>query len=527
MNRIDSTAEWASELEEMRARVAIARGLGGAEAVARYRDKGKLNARERIDRLLDPGSFTEFGALTASVKYGPHGKMISATPSNAVVGVGTIDQRRAVVAADDFTIRGGSSEAAVAEKWIYADRYAWEYKVPIVRMIDSAGGSVKLLDKLGHTKIPGYALLPITNLLGVAPVVGIALGACAGLGAARVAASHLSIMVRGKSQVFAGGPPVVKQAFGVDIGKEELGGYDAVHRASGVVNLAAESEQEALVLARRFLSYLPSNVWQAPPRVPTNDDPKRTDPRLNSAIPHDSRKPFDTRRILASIFDTGSLFEIAPHWGPSTITSLARLDGYSVGVIANNPKASAGALTRSAALKLARFVDLCDSFHLPIVNLVDQPGVMTGHNAELEGTLTAAMQATHAIEQSSVPWLAIVLRRCVGLAGAMLSPWHGPDGTALPHRYAWPSARWGSIPIEGGVAAAYKREIAEAADPITKRNELEAHYHAIASPLRTAERFGVIDVIEPASTRPLLCNWIGDAYSRACITLGPKRRTMR
>jgi acetyl-CoA carboxylase carboxyltransferase component len=520
-------SQWAEEIDEIRARVAIAQAMGGPEAVERHRTEGRLTARERIERLLDADSFTEFGVLTASVRYGPGGKMAAATPSNAVVGVGTIAQRRAVVAADDFTIRGGSSEAAVAEKWIYADRYAWEYRLPIVRLIDSAGGSVRLLDKLGHTKIPGYALLPVTNLLGAVPVVGIALGACAGLGAIRVAASHLSIMVRGKSQVFAGGPPVVKQAFGVDIDKEALGGYDAVHRRSGVVNLAAASEEEALELARRFLSYLPSSVWEEPPRRTPEDDPKRIDPWLNDAVPRDRRKPFDVQRILGSLFDTGSLLEISPHWGGSTVTCLARLDGYPVGVIANNPKVAAGALTRSAALKLARFVDLCDTFHLPIVNLVDQPGVMTGLAAEVEGTLLAAAQAMHAIEQSSVPWIAVVLRRCVGLAGAMISPWHGPTGTALPHRYAWPSARWGSIPIEGGVAAAYKREIAEDPDPETKRRELEAHYHAIASPLRTAERFGVIDVIEPAVTRPLLCAWVADARRLTALSLGPKRRTMR
>jgi acetyl-CoA carboxylase carboxyltransferase component len=184
-------------------------------------------------------------------------------------------------------------------------------------------------------------------------------------------------------------------------------------------------------------------------------------------------------------------------------------------------------LTRNAAMKMARFVDFCDTFHLPIVNLVDQPGVMTGPDAERQGTLLAANFAVHAIEQSSVPWLAIVIRRCVGLAGAMISPWHGANGTALPHRFAWPSAKWGSIPIEGGVAAAHRNEIDEAADPLAKRQEIEAHYHALASPFRTAERFGVLDIIEPAATRPLLCNWVQDAYRLTALSLGPKMRTMR
>jgi acetyl-CoA carboxylase carboxyltransferase component len=518
---------WSLELADIRARREVAYALGGPEAVEKHHAQGKLTARERIGHLLDGESFEEFGILAGAVKYTAEGKIASATPSTAVVGVGTIEQRRTVVAADDFTIRGGSSEAAVAEKWIYADRYAWEYKLPIIRMIDSAGGSVKLLDKLGHTKIPGYALLPITNLLGAVPVVGIAHGACAGLGALRVAASHLAIMVRGQSQVFAAGPPVVKQAFGIDIDKNDLGGYDQVHRHSGMINLAANTDAEALELAKRFLSYLPGNVWEQPPRVTSTDSPGRRDAWLNDAIPHDRRKIFNPHKILKSLVDKDSLFEMSPDFGASTITAFARLNGYSVGIICNNPRVGGGALTRAAALKQTRFIDLCDTFHLPLIYLVDQPGVMTGQEAEMQGTLSAAMQAVHAIEQASVPVITIVLRRCVGLAGAMVSPWHGPTGTALPHRFAWPSAQWGSIPIEGGVAAAYKQEIAAADDPLARRKELEAHYQALASPLRTAERFGVIDIIEPDSTRPLLCNWVGDAYRITALSLGPKRRTMR
>lgn len=519
--------EWAAELRELDTRRRFALELGGADAIARLHAQGKHTARERIDRLLDANSFVEFGQHAGNATYSANGSLASVTPSTSIIGVGTVGQRRTVVAADDFTIRGGSSEAAVSEKWIYADRYALEHKLPIVRLIDSAGGSVKLLDKMGYTKIPGYSLMPLTKLLGVVPVVGIALGACAGLAALRVGASHLSIMVREKSQVFAGGPPVVKQAFGIEVDKENLGGYDKIHRKSGLVNMAADSEEEAIDLARRFLSYLPQNVWSQTPRIDTGDSPRRSDPWLNNAIPRDARKVFNPHRILESIFDHGTLFEISPHWGGSTITCLARLDGHAVGVMINNPRVAGGALTRAAAKKLTRFIDLCDTFHLPLVNLVDQPGVMTGPQAELDGTLAEAMQALHAIEQSSVPWIAIVLRRCVGLAGAMLSPWYGPDGTSIPHRFAWPSARWGSIPIEGGVAAAYKREISEADDPMKKRMEIESHYQTLASPMRTAERFGVIDIIEPARTRPLLCDWIGDAYRTAGLSPQPKARTMR
>ncbi len=519
--------EWKAELQELAARRAIARGLGGPEAVARQHARGKLDARQRIDALLDPGSFREMGMLAGHVTYGPDNSRQAATPSTAIIGTGQIDARPAVVAADDFTIRGGSSEAVVSEKWIYADRYAQEMRQPLLRLIDNAGGSVKLLDKLGHTKIPGYALWPLTALLSEVPVVGIAMGACAGLGALRATAAHLTIMVRPTAQIFAGGPPVVKRALGVEVSKEELGGWDAVHRRSGAAQLVARDDAEALEMARRFLSYLPQNVWEMPPRQATGDDPARADAALDDAIPANTRQVFNPRAILKAVFDAGSLFELGKDAGGSLITALARLDGWPVGVMINNPMVAGGALTRTAAAKMERFVDFCDSFHLPMVNLVDQAGVMTGPEAEKEGTLIAAARAMHAIEQATIPWIAIVIRRCMGLGGAMLGPWNGPSGTALPHRFAWPSARWGSIPVEGGVAAAYKAEMQAAGDPEAFAAEIEARYRAIASPFRTAEKFGVTDIIAPGETRALLCDWAGQAHAREAMNLGPKARGMR
>jgi acetyl-CoA carboxylase carboxyltransferase component len=520
------STQWQPELDELALRKAGAAAHGGEEAVARLRAAGKRTARENLVALADPGSLRELGMLAGKGRYDTQGNLESFTPSNHVMGLARIDGRRAVVIADDSTIRGGSSEAAVAEKWIYADRYAYEYKLPLVRLVETAGGSVKLLQQMGHTKIPGYALLPSQVLLGQVPVVGVAMGACAGLGALRVATAHFTVMVRGQSQVFAAGPPVVKQALGIDIDKEALGGVE-VHRQSGLVNNIAESQEEALALVKTFLSYLPQNVWELPARGDVTDDPERAEAWLNNAIPRNRRQPFAPLPILKAIFDTGSVFEISPQFGRSTVTALARLHGYPVGVITNNPAIMGGALTAAAARKLERFVDLCDTFHLPIVNLPDQPGTMTGLAAEREGTMMAAFRASAAIEQSTVPWIAIVLRRTFGLAGAMISPWVGPTSTALPHRFAWPSARWGSIPIEGGVAAAYKREIQASEDPQKTRDELEASFAPIGSPFRTAERFGVVDIIEPSRTRSLLCDWVIDAYRLTPRTLGPKGRPMR
>lgn len=518
--------EWAGALAEIDARRARAFEMGGAESLSRTRERGMLDARQRIDRLLDAGSFREFGILTGKGRYGPSGEFQSFSPATQVLGTGRIEGRRAVVISDDFTIRGGSSEAAVAEKWIYSDRYAYEYRLPLVRIVHSAGGSVNLPLQMGYTKIPGYSLLPSVPLLGLVPVIGVVMGPAAGLAAIRSGTSHFSVMVKGQGQVFAGGPPVVKQALGITIDKEELGGWD-VHKSNGVIGNGAESEEEALAQARQFLSYLPTNVYEQPPRRLCDDPPQRSEPWLNDAIPNDRRKVFDPKRILRSIFDTDSVFEMSTHFGSSLITCFARLDGYAVGVMINNPKVMGGALTRAAAQKMERFVDLCDTFHLPIVNLVDQPGSMTGPQAEREGTIAAVLRASSAIEQSSVPWLALVIRRCFGLAGGMLSPWNGASDTALPHRFAWPSARWGSIPIEGGVDAAFGREIAASEDPDRRRAELEGVLHAIGSPLRTAERFGVVDIVEPASTRELLCEWVADAYGVCATRLGPKRRTMR
>jgi acetyl-CoA carboxylase carboxyltransferase component len=522
------SGEWAPELEEIGRRRARALQMGGEQSLARARAQGMLDARQRIERLIDAGSgFREFGILAGKGRYGQAGELEDFTPASHVLGLGCVGGRRAVLVSDDFSIRGGSSEAAVAEKWIYADRYAYEYRLPIVRVVHSAGGSVNLPLQAGFTKIPGYALLPSVPLLGLVPVVGVVMGPAAGLGAIRACTSHFSVMVRGQAQVFAGGPPVVRQALGLTVDKESLGGWE-VHKASGVIHNGADDEADAQQQARRFLSYLPANVHQAPPRSVSWEAPAAEDQAwLDDAIPRDRRKVFDPRRILRAIFDAGTVFELSPQFGASLLTCLARIDGHAVGVMINNPRSMGGALTRAAAQKLERFVDLCDTFHLPIVNLVDQPGSMTGPAAEKEGTLAAVLRASSAIEQTTVPWLAIVIRRCFGLAGGMLSPWNGADGAALPHRFAWPSARWGSIPIEGGVDAAYARELEAAADPEARRAELEARLHSIGSPLRSAERFGVIDVIEPASTRSLLCDWIHDASALCATRLGPRRRTMR
>ena len=271
---------WKPEVDEIARRRRLAEKMGGTEKVAIHHQSGKLTARERIASLIDPGSFQEIGALTGAAKYDASGNLIDFTPANVVIGQGRIDGRRVVVSAEDFTVRGGSSEATISDKWIWAETLALEMRMPLVRLVDTAGGSVKLLEKAGATKIPGYPKWNFADLLGIVPVVGVAMGSVAGLGAFRVVVSHFSVMVKGTSQVFAAGPPLVTPATAEKVTKEELGGYEIHARGSGAVDNEAEDEKDAFYLARCFLSYMPPNVYKLPPRYECNDPTDRCEEEL-------------------------------------------------------------------------------------------------------------------------------------------------------------------------------------------------------------------------------------------------------
>lgn len=516
---------WKAEVEEIERRRAFARELGGTEAVARQHEAGRLTARERVDRLVDPGSWREIGALTGKASYDETGKLLHVRPANAVIGTARIGDRKVSIDADDWTIRGGSSEATVSEKWIYSENYALEHRIPLIRLVESAGGSVRLVEQQGSTKIPGYPTWPMVSLLGYIPVVGLALGPCAGLGALKVACSHFSIMVKGKSQVFAGGPPVVQRGgMGTKVDKDELGGSAMHTRESGVVDNEAEDEDHAFELARRFLSYLPSSVFELPPRGDCSDDPNRAEEALLAIIPRERRRVYRVRKVLEHVLDHDSLFEISPNYGRSVVACLARLNGYPVGVMANDPYHHGGGLNRAAAEKMETFIDFCDTFHLPIVNFVDQPGTVVGIDGERAGNVRGSVRVVSAIEQTRVPWCAIVIRRLFGLAGTAYARLQG-----INLHYAWPSARWGSIPSEGGIAAAYRRELEALPDDEqgARLAQLEAKYEQLESPFLTAERFRVPDIIDPRETRARLCDWIEDAYRVLPEQLGPKGRTMR
>jgi len=514
---------WKPELKELRRREELAKRMGGTERVERQHASGRLTVRERIDRLLDAGSWHETGALAGRGVY-EDGELVDFTPANMVIGRGRIDDRPVAIQGDDFTVRGGAADAAIWSKNAYAERIAHDLRIPLLRLVDGTGGggSVKSLEDYGFTYVPplpGFELL-VANLSRV-PVAAAALGPVAGLGAARVVMSHFSVIVRNTAQLFVAGPPVVAAAMGESPDKETLGGSRAQTRVGAVDNEAAD-EDDALDQLKRFLSYLPSNVWEAPPQQHSDDPADRREPELLSIIPRDRRKTYRMRDILAAVFDGDSLFELGARNGRSLITSFGRLQGRPVGILASDPHHYGGGMTADAADKLVRFVDLCDQFHLPVVNLVDQPGFVIGTESERQNTMRRGARALTAVYQARVPWVSILVRKVFGVAGAG----HG-DGSRLNLRYAWPSGDWGSLPIEGGLEAAYRRDLEAAEDPVALRAEIEGRLNAVRSPFRTAERFSVEEIIDPRDTRPLLCEWAQRAHELVALELGPTSRGLR
>jgi len=505
---------WQPELDELRRREQLAAQMGGPEKVRRQHDAGRLTVRERIAALLDDGSFREIGALAGAASYTEAGELKSFRPANFVTGTGRIDGRKVVVGGDDFTIRGGAADAAIAGKQIYAEQLANELRLPIVRLIEGTGGggSVKSLEQTGHTYVPvnpGWDYV-VDNLSAV-PVVAAGLGPVAGLGAARLCAAHLSVLVAGTAQLFVAGPPVVKSGVGENVDKEALGGA-AIHARNGAVDLIAASETEAYGLIRRFLSYLPSSAYALPP-VMDRPESGRKDPAdrreewLLSAVPRDRRKPYRIREVLRAVLDAGSVLEVQGYGG-SIVSALARLDGHPVGVVACDPYVAGGCMTAEGADAVIRLADLCATFHLPMVTFTDQPGLLIGTRAEQRATIRHGVRAISAVYQAGVPAAEVIVRRVFGVGGAGLTNRH-----RLVRRWAWPSADWGSLPVEGGIEAAYRAELEASDDPAALLADIRERLDAVRSPFRTAERFGVEEIIDPRETRPLLCDWVRDAYA--------------
>ncbi len=497
---------WQPELDELARRKAFAQAMGGPDKVKRQHDAGRLTVRERIDRMVDDGSFTEVGTLSGIGEYDPRGKLESVTPANCVFGRGLVDGRPVVVVGDDFTVRGGSADASISAKPLMAEEMAASFRLPIIRIIEGSGGggSVKTIETKGAANLPGgvggtRGFYYMTANLAEVPVVGLGLGSVAGLGAARLASSHYSVMTR-ESAMFVAGPPLVAR-LGQPLSKQELGGAD-IQTRSGAVDHVVDTEDEAFACARRFLSYLPPSVHGLPPITSCDDDPQREDEALLSVIPRDRRKIYKVRPIIESVVDKGSFFEMGRNFGRSIVAGLARLGGHPVLLFASDPYHYGGSWNAETCQKVVRFVDLAETFHLPVVYLMDCPGFLIGPEAEKTATIRHGVRAMAAMNQTTVPWCTMIMRNAFGVAGAA----HQPGGR-LSLRYAWPSAYWGSLPLEGGIEAAYRADIDAAEDPQAKLAEIEERLNALRSPFRTAEKFWVEEIVDPRKTRALLCEF--------------------
>lgn len=495
---------WREEIEELKRREKLAENMGGSEKLKKQKENNRLNVRERIKRLLDNKSFHEIGKIAGTAQYNSDGNLESFRPANFIVGRGTINKENIVIGGDDFTVRGGAADASIREKQIMAEQMANELQIPLIRLIEGTGGggSVKSIDTEARTYIPanpGWEW--VVDNLSTIPVIALGLGPVAGLGAARLVTSHFSIMVENISQLFVAGPPVVKR-LGEDLTKEELGG-SKIHSKNGAVDIFTKSEDEAFEITRKILSYLPPSVYELPKRTPINDDPNRRDEWLLKAIPRDRRKIYKVRKIINSLVDKDSFLEVGKDHGQSVVTGLARVDGWPVAILAGDPYYYGGGWTADSSNKVTRFVDIAETFHLPVINLVDNPGFLIGLQSEKQATIRHGARALAAVYQATVPWCSVIIRKVFGVAGAAHM-----NASRYHYRFAWPSGDWGSLPVEGGIEAAYKSDLEKSDNPELLIKKIEEKMEKVRSPFRTAESFIAEEIIDPRDTRKLLCEFV-------------------
>lgn len=521
MKAQDTGMGWEPEAEEIRQRRKWAEEMGGEEAVRKHRERGYLTVRERIAGIVDHGSFHEIGKLTGKGHY-VDGKLTGVKPAPYVMGIAEIDSRQIAIGGEDTTVRGGTSWGEQRRKGGqggFIDDLAYYYKIPLVRLIDGYGGGVAS-PKRGYTVFPGHSTDPGVNptlLLAEVPVVSAVMGVAAGGPAARAVLSHWSVMVK-NSSIFASGPLIVERGLGQKLTKEELGGPQIAVETAGTIDNVAKTEEECFAQVRRFLSYMPQNVWELPPVASCDDPVDRAEDALIRIVPRDKRKPYDMKKLIGMVVDRDSMFEIQPTYGRATVAALARLGGYPVGIIANNPMLG-GRVDIKSSRKQAHFIDLCDTFHIPLIFFIDAPGFMIGKDAEAGSILREGARAISAKCQASVPIVSVVTRKCYGMGGGVLIDKYGLD-----FKIAWPSGEWGSLAVEGGVSAVYKREIANAPDPAKREKEIEVELSKITSPFLSAEAFAVEDLIDPRETRAYLCRLVKAMQSRLKTKLGPKAR---
>ncbi len=482
------------ELRQMRAK---AREGGGADRIAKQHAKGKLTARERVEALLDPGTFNELEPFIT----GHADDMSMATDKflgdGVITGYGLINGRTVYVYAQDFTIFGGTLSEMQSHKICRVMDLALRNGTPCIGLLDSGGARIQE----GVKALGGYAEIFRRNaqFSGVIPQVSVMMGPCAGGAAYSPALTDLIVMVEKQSFMFLTGPDVIRAVTGEVIDSESLGGSDIHMSVSGVAQVAVRSEPEALETVRKFLSYLPSNNIENPPFVQPSDDPARMDDHLNSIVPIDPTEPYVMHQVIEAVVDKGTFFEIQAGWARNAIVGLARIGGHSVGIIAQEPAVMAGVIDIDASDKMTRFVMMCDCFNIPLVTFVDSPGFLPGIAQEHGGIIRHGAKLLYAYSNATVPKVTIITRKAYGGAYVVMSSKYlGTDVT-----YAWPSAEIAVLGAEGAVNILFKRQIETAADPAAERKRLADDYRArFNNPYHAASTGYVDDIIEPKESRP-------------------------
>ena len=486
-------------IDELRKRREQALHAGSKQAVETQHAKGKLTARERIDALLDPGSFVETDMLAVhrATAFGMDKRRI---PTDGVVtGYGSIDGRRVCVFSQDFTVFGGSLGEVMAEKICKLQDLAMRMGVPCIGINDSGGARIQE----GVVALSGYAEIFWRNVQasGVVPQLSLIMGPSAGGAVYSPAITDFVFMVKETSYMFITGPDVVKAVTGEDVTFEELGGAMTHAMKSGTAHFAAEDEDECFDLVRQLLSYLPPNNMEDPPRRQPTDDPRREDPTLLDLVPDNPNQPYDMREVVKRVVDNGEFTEVLQAHAESIVVGFARLNGRPVGVVGNQPLHLAGVLDINASVKGARFVRFCDAFNLPIVSFVDVPGFMPGTNQEWGGIIRHGAKLLYAYAEATVPLLTVIMRKAYGGAYDVMSS----KPLRADVNLAWPSAEIAVMGPQAAVNIIFRKEIEAAADSGTRRDELVAEYtDRFANPYIAAERGYLDDVIEPQTTRPRL-----------------------
>lgn len=488
-------------LEELRKRKALAREGGGKDRMQAQRAKGKLSARERIDLLVDPGSFLEMDPFVEhrTTEFGMDKKRI---PGDGVVtGHGTIDGRTVFVFSQDFTVFGGSLGEMHANKIVKIMDLAMKVGAPVIGLNDSGGARIQE----GVISLGGYAEIFFRNVLasGVVPQISAILGPCAGGAVYSPAMTDFVVMAKGTSYMFITGPEVIKAVTGEDVSFEALGGAMTHAEKSGVAHFAADDEKAALRLIRRLLSYMPSNYVEDPPVVASEDDATRMDPDLATIVPREPDKPYDMRDVISRVVDRGSWLEVHEHWARNIVIGFARLQGHPVGVVGNQPKVLAGTLDIDSSIKAARFVRFCDCFNIPLLTFVDVPGFLPGTAQEYGGIIRNGAKLLFAYSEATVPKVTVITRKAYGGAYDVMCSKH----IRGDFNFAWPSAELAVMGPEGAVQIVFKKEIEEAKDPKKREAELVREYRErFANPYVAAKMGYLDDVIEPQETRPRVVN---------------------